>query len=90
MKWKVVPMPSLESTQRVPPISVTRRWAIVVPRPVPPNRRVMLRSAWVKLSNMVSSWDGGMPIPVSATENWRISGPWEATLTTTVPFPCGK
>ena len=42
---------------------------MVVPSPVPPNRRAVLWSAWVKLSNICRCADGGTPMPVSRTEN---------------------
>ena len=45
------------------------------PRPVPPKRRVMEASAWVKGWKRCSWAEGGMPIPVSRTANFRLQVP---------------
>jgi hypothetical protein len=42
---------------------------MVVPRPVPPKRRLVDWSAWLKLSKMRCCASGGMPMPVSRIEN---------------------
>jgi hypothetical protein len=42
---------------------------------VPPNRRVVEVSAWEKAAKTVSSFSGGIPIPVSATEKCRSVDP---------------
>ena len=53
-----------------PPISPTSCLAMVVPRPVPPKRRVVDSSACVKLSKIFACASGGMPMPVSRMENF--------------------
>ncbi len=60
------------------------------PRPVPPNRRLVEESAWVKGAKILANFSGAMPIPVSDTENRsetasaiRCSA---ATCTTTSPL----
>ena len=46
---------------------LTRVEEIVRPRPVPPNRRVVDPSAWLKASKIVSCLSAGTPTPVSLT-----------------------
>ena len=62
---------------------------MVVPRPVPPKRRDVDSSAWVKLSKMRACASGAMPMPVSRTENLRRTrlsvSPCEVTCTVTLP-----
>ncbi len=43
---------------------------MVVPKPVPPKRRVVDWSACVKLSKMRACASGAIPIPVSRIENF--------------------
>lgn len=50
-----------------PPISSTSCFEMESPRPVPPYRRVVEASAWVKRSKTRESGSGAMPIPVSST-----------------------
>ena len=86
---KVLPRPTALSSPMRPPMSSTSCLAIVVPRPVPPNRRVWVWSAWVKLSKMRRwSW-GAMPIPVSRIENFSVtaSGPPSTRETWSVTPP---
>ena len=45
----------------------TRRWLIATPSPVPPKRRVVDASAWVKPLKMRAWFSGAMPMPVSRT-----------------------
>ena len=42
---------------------------MVVPNPLPPKRRVVDWSAWVKLSKILDCASGAMPMPVSRIEN---------------------
>ena len=51
-----------------PPMRRARLREIDRPSPVPPKRRVVLESACVNFSNMVSSRSGSIPMPVSTTE----------------------
>ena len=44
---------------------------MVVPSPVPPKRREVDWSAWVKLSKIRLCASGAMPMPVSRMENLR-------------------
>ncbi len=62
------PSPSLR-TPITPPISSTRLRVIASPSPVPPNFRVVLPSAWVNFSKIISWRSRGIPIPVSTTSN---------------------
>ncbi len=48
---KVDPSPGVLRTSIWPPISVTRRWQMANPSPVPPNRRVVDASACVNDEN---------------------------------------
>jgi hypothetical protein len=51
----------------LPSIMPTRRLLMLRPRPVPPKRRVVEMSAWVKASKISLSLSCGMPMPVSVT-----------------------
>ena len=62
---KVLPIPTVLSTQMRPPISPTRRDEMASPNPVPPCFREMDPSAWRNASNMISCLSAGMPGPVS-------------------------
>ena len=42
------------------------------PSPVPPNRRLVEESAWVKGAKIVSNFSAAMPMPVSETEKCRL------------------
>ena len=64
---KRLPRPSSLSTPIAPPIKRVSSREMVVPRPVPPKRRVVDSSAWRKRSKSCGSLSGGMPIPVSTT-----------------------
>ena len=68
LKEKVAPWPGVLSTQRRPPISATSCEEMVSPRPVPPNRRAVDVSAWLKAWKMSACLSSGIPGPVSATE----------------------
>lgn len=73
MTVKREPRPTELSTRIPPPISATRSRAIVVPRPVPPKRRLIEASAWTKGSKIRSRRSGAIPIPVS-TMSMRTPG----------------
>ncbi|MGY3648439.1 hypothetical protein ACVWW2_003730 [Bradyrhizobium sp. LM4.3] len=62
-----LPAPGVLATVNSPRIRRVRRRAIASPRPVPPNRRAMLSSAWTKSSKIRSCMSGAMPMPVSRT-----------------------
>lgn len=64
---QVLPCPTSLSTPRSPPISSTSRRQIARPSPVPPKRRVVELSAWLKAWNRRPRASGEMPIPVSRT-----------------------
>ena len=82
-KRNVLPRPGSLSTVIRPPMALTSWRAMVRPRPVPPCRRVVEGSAWVKASKSRCWASRGMPGPVSATETsssvWP--GPWASTVT---------
>ena len=48
VKWKVEPCPGSLSTHIVPPMSSLRRLLMASPSPVPPYRRVVDASTWLK------------------------------------------
>ena len=73
VKWKVVPLPDSLSIQISPPIIFTRRLLMVSPKPVPPYLRVVEVSAWEKAWNSLACCSGVMPMPVSRTENCRVT-----------------
>ncbi|MNT82546.1 hypothetical protein D3C72_2222890 [compost metagenome] len=52
-----------------PPMMCAMRWAMVRPRPVPPNLRVEELSTWVKGWKRRSRSSREMPDPLSLTEN---------------------
>ena len=89
---KQLPAPGVLSTEIVPFISSTSWREIDRPRPVPPYRRVVELSAWVKESNRYSSWPAVMPMPVSLTENASMTRPSPAApgraSTATTISPC--
>ena len=64
---KVLPSPGWLRTPIAPPMSSTRRLQIDKPSPVPPKRRAMPASAWVKGANRRACASGAMPMPVSRT-----------------------
>ena len=70
----VLPSPGtpLLSATSEPSISSDRRRLIARPRPVPPNRRAIVASAWLNDWNRRPIRSAGMPIPVSETAS-RIS-----------------
>ena len=63
-KW--LPPPGLSSTAMVPPSNSVSVLAMVVPRPVPPKRRVGPLSTCSKAWNRVALAESGTPMPVSA------------------------
>ena len=63
----VVPTPNVLRTLMLPPIRSTSWREMVVPRPVPPNCRVVDASACAKGSKMRSRCCAAMPMPVSST-----------------------
>ena len=75
---KVEPWPGCESTPIWPDIRSMMRLQITRPRPVPPYRRVVEASAWLKALNRPPAFSGAMPMPVSLTSKrstwcWRVS-----------------
>ncbi len=66
-----VPRPSSLSMPISPFIRSTSCWQIARPRPVPPKRRAIEPSAWVKDSKMRLRWSSAIPIPLSVTVNSR-------------------
>ena len=62
------PLPGFTLARRsVPPIRSTSFLQIASPRPVPPKRRVVDASAWMKLSKRRACCVASMPMPVSVT-----------------------
>ena len=90
MKMKLDPTPGVLSTQILPPIISTRRLLIVSPRPVPPNLRVILVSAWVNGRNSLSISFCDIPMPVSFTEKRKMTPSLIslASVTLTITSPC--
>ena len=68
---KVEPAPGMLATDTAPPIRIASSRTMARPRPDPPNRRVMLVSAWTNLSNRPACRSGAMPMPVSETVSRR-------------------
>ena len=64
---KVEPREGRLSTSMRPPSSVASSRLIASPRPVPPKRRVVDMSPWLKAWNSVARWSSAMPMPVSRT-----------------------
>src|SRR3972149_11909325 len=75
VKWKVLPLFSTLSTQILPPMRLTNCDEMESPNPVPPKRRVVDRSAWLKDWKMNFCFSAGMPIPVSCTAHWSCTEP---------------
>ncbi|MNG40773.1 hypothetical protein D3C84_1295380 [compost metagenome] len=51
---KILPLPGVLATVISPSISVARRLQMARPRPLPPKRRVVEDSAWVKGLNRLA------------------------------------
>ena len=83
---KVVPCPSRLSTSTAPPSRSAQARVSDRPSPVPPKRRVVELSAWVKRWNSRPTCVGVMPIPVSDTRNATAPSGSRATASVTVPF----
>jgi hypothetical protein len=66
------PGPACSRPRCLPPISSTSCLLIVVPRPVPPKRRVIEASAWVNGSKIACRRSGAMPMPVSFTSKVQL------------------
>ena len=64
---KVLPSPTRLSTPIRPPSNSTSSLLMERPRPVPPKRRLMLLSAWVKGEKRPAWASGVMPMPGSLT-----------------------
>src|SRR5580658_3743738 len=64
---KVDPLPGSLSIPMEPPMSVTRRWLIARPRPIPPYRLVVAESAWLNARNSLAAASVSTPIPESIT-----------------------
>ncbi len=71
MNQNVDPTPTVLRTPVWPPMRRARRALMASPRPVPPWRRVVLASTWLKLWNSRPRRSAGMPGPVSVTSNRR-------------------
>ena len=86
---KVEPCPASDSTPMRPPIRSMMRLEIASPRPVPPYRRVVEASAWLKAWNRRSCADWAMPMPVSRTSNrswcWALVSPIRRTVIAMLP-----
>ncbi|MNN31324.1 hypothetical protein D3C81_1450110 [compost metagenome] len=67
MTWNTLPCGTLASAQMRPCIRVTSCLLMVVPRPVPPKRRVVEASACTKGSKMASRRSAAIPMPLSRT-----------------------
>ena len=89
VKWKVLPVPGVLSSQMRPPIRWTRVDEIASPRPVPPNWRVVDASAWLNASKTLACFSTGIPMPVSATRKCsRVHpSPRESSRTATITCP---
>ena len=70
---KVLPRAGSLSTSISPPISSMSRRQMTSPRPVPPKRRVVEPSAWLKGWKRRVHASGEIPIPVSRTSTRRTS-----------------
>ena len=70
--WNVLPRPGTPSlsTHTVPPMSSARRRLMASPSPVPPYRRLVDASPWLKDWNSRPTLSGGMPMPASRTIRW--------------------
>ena len=90
MNQNVLPLPGSLCTPIVPPIISTISFEIVVPSPVPPNRRVIDSSACVNRSKMRRCASAEMPMPVSTTSNRTVASlgvsDSRVTRTPTSPF----
>ena len=64
------PAPGVLSTPISPPIKCTNRREMANPSPVPPKRRLVELSAWVKESKILAWTSGAMPMPVSSTAKY--------------------
>ena len=65
----VLPTPGVLASRISPPSSRAISRLIARPRPVPPYLRLVLPSACWNASKMICCLSGGMPMPVSVTEN---------------------
>ena len=72
-KKKRLPLPGVLSTWILPPINRTRSRAIANPKPVPPYCRVVELSSCENFSKREPIFSAAMPIPVSVTENSRVT-----------------
>ena len=79
---KQVPRPSTLSTVTSPPRSFANARLSANPRPVPPNLRVVVSSAWANRWNRRETCSGVMPMPVSRTVNTIQSPPVPGSLAT--------
>ncbi|OFA08668.1 hypothetical protein DUPY_06260 [Duganella phyllosphaerae] len=73
LKWKRLPCPGVLSTPITPPMARTSCCEIARPSPVPPYRRVVLLSAWLKAWNRRRCCSALMPTPLSITANRKRS-----------------
>ena len=77
----VLPRPGWLSAWISPPSRRAISRLIERPSPVPPNFRLIVPSACWNASKITRRWSGGMPIPVSATEN---ATTWSASFSVRV------
>ena len=82
----VEPLPGVLSTVTSPPSMVQKCLVMASPRPVPPKRRVVEASAWLKAWNSRPSCSSVIPMPVSDTRKPTRESPSRATVRVSVPL----
>ena len=75
VKMNAEPSPTTLSTRMPPPIRTQSRSQIASPSPVPPKRRVVEESTWLKALKSRLIRSAGIPMPLSRTENSSWSRP---------------
>ena len=75
----VLPLPGTLLRRISPPSRCASSRLIASPRPVPPYLRAVPASACWNASKMILCFSGGMPMPVSLTENSTTDGAWFST-----------
>ena len=73
VKWKVLPLPTVLSTQIRPPIICTSCEEMARPRPVPPYLRVVEASAWEKASKISRCFSARCRCRCRAPRNARMT-----------------
>ena len=71
---KVLPLPAMLLRRISPPSRCASSRLMASPRPVPPYLRAVPASACWNASKMIRCFSGGMPMPVSLTENSTTDG----------------